>query len=175
MLDFSKNHFELFGLQPRFGIDADTLDRAYRDLQTEIHPDRFAHAGEAEQRLAVQWATRANEAYRTLADPGGRAAYLCQAHGVALNAESNTAMPREFLLQQMEWRDALDEARAAGDRGALCSLRRELNAARAALLAEIGAAIDRDRDYRRAADAVRRWMFVDRFGAEVSSAGDGVA
>lgn len=170
-----KSHFELLGLPERFDVDVGDLQHAYRRLQAAVHPDRYASAGGTERRIAMQLATRANEAYRTLADPGRRAAYLCEAHGVALNAETNTAMPREFLLQQMEWRDALDEARAAGDPGALCSLRRELNATRAALLAEIGTAIDRDHDYPRAADAVRRWMFVDRFGAEVSSAGDGVA
>jgi molecular chaperone HscB len=135
-----------------------------------VHPDRFAAAGDAERRIAMQLATRANEAYRTLADPGRRAAYLCELHGVALNAETNTAMSTDFLVQQMEWREALDEARTRRDPQALAGLSRALCDHRARLLDEIGQAIDTDRDHVRAADAVRRWMFVDKFGLEVASA-----
>jgi molecular chaperone HscB len=135
-----------------------------------VHPDRFAAAGDAERRIAMQLATRANEAYRTLADPGRRAAYLCELHGVPLNAETNTAMSTDFLVQQMEWREALDEARTRRDPQVLAGLARALCDHRARLLDEIGQAIDIDRDHGRAADAVRRWMFVDKFGLEVASA-----
>lgn len=170
-----KSHFELLGLPERFGIDAQELQQAFRRLQAAVHPDRFAASGGTERRIAMQLATRANEAYRTLADPGLRAAYLCERHGVALQAETHTAMGSAFLMEQMSLREALEEARVGRDGKALCGLARVLGAHRDRLLGEISAAIDRDRDYERAADAVRRWMFVDKFGAEVAAARDGLA
>ena len=170
-----KSHYELFGLPERFSIDLAELQSAYRRLQAVVHPDRFAASGDAERRIAMQLATRVNEAYRTLADPGRRAAYLCERHGVALQAETNTAMAPEFLMQQMAWREALEEARQQRDTEVLAGLERALCDHRARLLEEIEAAIDRDHDHRRAADAVRRWMFVDRFGLEVAAAGEALA
>src|SRR5690606_31603262 len=109
-----QNHFELFHLPVSFAVDMAQLARSYHEVQGRVHPDRFAHASETEKRVAMQWATRANEAYQTLRDPFKRAAYLCELHGVDLQTESNTAMPAAFLMQQMEWREALDDARAAG-------------------------------------------------------------
>lgn len=170
-----KSHFELLGLPERFALDPAELQQAYRRLQAAVHPDRFAAAGATERRIAMQLATGANEAYRTLSDPGRRAAYLCERHGEPLNAETNTAMSRAFLMQQMEWREALEEARGTRDAAVLTGLTRLLCDHRAELLGEIGTAIDRDHDYARAADAVRRWMFVDKFGAEVAAAGEGLA
>jgi len=171
----TKSHFELLGLPERFGIDTAELQQAYRRLQGAVHPDRFAAAGATERRIAMQLATRANEAYRTLLEPGRRAAYLCERHGVPLQAETNTAMSRAFLVQQMAWREALEDARIGRDAGALAGLARLLCDHRDCLLAEIAAAIDGEHDYTRAADAVRRWMFVDKFGAEVAAAEDGLA
>jgi molecular chaperone HscB len=171
----TKSHFELLGLSERFGIDTAELQQAYRRLQGAVHPDRFAAAGATERRIAMQLATRANEAYRTLLEPGRRAAYLCELHGVPLQAETNTAMSRAFLMQQMAWREALEDARIGRDAGALAGLARLLCDHRDSLLAEIAAAIDGEHDYTRAADAVRRWMFVDKFGAEVAAAEDGLA
>jgi len=171
----NKSHFELLGLPERYGIDAGALQQAFRRLQSAVHPDRFVAAGATERRIAMQLATRANEAYRTLADPGRRAAYLCERHGAPLRAETNTAMPPAFLMQQMEWREMLEDARRASDRAALAGLAQRLCDHRDRLLDEIALAIDRDHDYPRAADAVRRWMFLDKFGAEVALAEDGLA
>ena len=105
-----QNHFELFNLTPAFNLDLAQLDRAYREVQMRVHPDKFVSAGSAEQRVAMQWATRANEAYQTLKNPLQRATYLCELNGVGLNAESNTTMPSGFLMQQMEWREELCES-----------------------------------------------------------------
>jgi len=171
----NRSHFELLGLPERFELDPVALQQAYRRLQAAVHPDRFAASGATERRIAMQLATRANEAYRTLADPGRRAAYLCERSGEAIRAETNTAMPAAFLLQQMAWRETLDDARRACDRKALAELSAQLGEQRARLLAELAESIDARRDYRRAADAVRRWMFVDRFGTEVAVAEDGLA
>jgi molecular chaperone HscB len=112
-----QNHFDLFNLPPRFAVDAGALDSAYRDVQSRVHPDRFVNATDAEKRVAMQWATRANEAYQTLKNPLARARYLCELNGVDLQTESNTAMPPSFLMQQMEWRERLEEAEHARGAG----------------------------------------------------------
>ena len=105
------DHFTLFGLPPRFALDRSALDARWRALQGEVHPDRFTSEGAAAQRVAMQWALRVNEAYAVLKDPLKRGAYLCELRGAPIAAENNTAMPAAFLMQQMEWREQLDDAR----------------------------------------------------------------
>ena len=103
--------FELFGIPAQFAQDRATLDAKWKDLQREAHPDKFAVQGIAAQRVAMQWSVRINEAYARLKDPLKRASYLCELNGAPINAENNTAMPTDFLMQQMEWREALDDAK----------------------------------------------------------------
>jgi molecular chaperone HscB len=166
-----QNHFDLFHLPQQFAVDLKALDLAYRDVQSQVHPDKFARSPDAEKRVAMQWATRANEAYQTLRSPLRRATYLCELHGVDLETESNTAMAPAFLMQQMEWREALDDARAARDFNALAALDRELADGRRQELDQIGAALDRQ-DYHQAALGVRQLMFLEKFGDEVAAAFD---
>jgi molecular chaperone HscB len=164
-----QNHFDLFQLPPAFALDMRALERAYHEVQGRVHPDKFAHAGDAEKRVAMQWATRANEAYRTLKDPLKRARYLCELNGVDLQIESNTAMPRDFLMQQMEWREALEEAKAEKDIPALERLSAELDDVRSAELAVIGKLLDQQ-EFQAAALAIRKLMFLDKFADEVGLA-----
>jgi len=164
------DHFQLFDLTPRFALDSAALDKAYRSVQGQVHPDRFAAGTPAESRVAMQWATQANEAYRTLKSPLKRAAYLCERAGVAIDAESNTTMPAEFLTQQLQWREALDEAREDRDGASLQALEIETAAQRDRLLGEIGRALDIDSDPARAASLVRQLMFIEKFGTEIASA-----
>jgi len=164
-----ENHFALFGMTPRFTIDAAVLDAAYRDLQARVHPDKFAAATDAEKRVAMQWATRANEAYQTLKNPLKRASYLCELQGVDLAIESNTQMPAAFLMQQMSWRETLEEARDTKDLSALEGVEAELRAARAQQLADIAALLD-DAQYAQAGERVRQLMFIEKFGDEVGRA-----
>lgn len=164
-----QNHFELFHLPQRFAIDPDALDKAYREVQGRVHPDKFASATDTEKRVAMQWATRANEAYQTLKNPFRRAAYLCELNGIDLQAESNTAMPREFLVQQMEWREMLEDANAAQDIDALERLQADLKTARKAELENIGGLLEQQ-DFEKAARYVRQLMFLDRLADEVSHA-----
>jgi molecular chaperone HscB len=161
-----QNHFELFQLPARFAVDMDALDAAYREIQGRVHPDRFVNASDAEKRVAMQWATRANEAYQTLRHPQKRAQYLCELHGVDLQTESNTAMPMDFLMQQMELREALADARAAKDAGALDDLDAQVRGERKARLAAVGELLDAG-DYQNAAQGVRALMFLDKFGDEL--------
>lgn len=161
-----QNHFELFHLPQRFTIDMGALDNAYREVQSRVHPDRFVNATDTEKRVAMQWATRANEAYQTLKSPFKRAAYLCELNGIDLQTESNTAMPREFLMQQMEWREALDDARDSKDLDALDILDADLRAMRNAQVKQIGERLDAH-NFEEAAQGVRQLMFLEKFGAEV--------
>ena len=164
------DHFQLFDLPPRFALDMAALDSAYRDVQGQVHPDRFAAGTAAENRVAMQWATQANEAYRTLKSPLKRAAYLCERAGVPIDAESNTAMPSEFLMQQLQWREALDDARVRRDGASLQALDDGMASKRGGLLSEIGRALDVDSDPARAASLVRQLMFIEKFGTEIASA-----
>lgn len=163
-MNLESNDFELFGIPERFGLERSMLDRRWREMQAEVHPDRFAAEGASAQRLAMQWAVRVNEAYGRLKHPVSRAAYICTLHGAAIEAESNTAMPAAFLMQQMEWREALDEASGVSDVEALSNDVRE---ARAAQLLQIEQLLDRDRNYAQAAQAVRALMFIERFSDDI--------
>lgn len=162
-----QNHFELFHLPQRFAIDMTALDKAYREVQNRVHPDKFSNATDTEKRVAMQWATRANEAYQTLKNPYKRAAYLCELNGINLQTESNTAMPADFLMQQMEWREALEEAKAEKDVDALDALNGDLQNARKAEVAHIGERLDAH-DFAEAAKGVRKLMFLEKFATEIA-------
>jgi molecular chaperone HscB len=165
------DHFQLFHLPASFALDRDALDRAFRSVQSSVHPDRHASGSSVERRVAMQWAARANEAYQTLKSPLKRAAYLCEQAGAPIAAESNTAMPAAFLQQQMEWREALDEVRGRGDGNGLQALDRTIVGERERLLAELQVALDVEHDHLRAAALVRQLMFVEKFATEVGAAG----
>ncbi|MGS1010772.1 Fe-S protein assembly co-chaperone HscB [Achromobacter anxifer] len=162
------DHFGLFGLPARFDLDAQALESAWRAVAAQVHPDRYATASPAERRVAMQWAARANEAYRLLRDPLLRARYLCEQAGVDLQTESNTAMDPEFLMQQMTWREMLDDAR--DDARALADLQAELEQARAVMRATLARLLDQDRDYAAAGLKVREWMFVEKLAEELAHA-----
>jgi len=166
-----QNHFQLFHLPQRFALDMAALDAAYHEVQNQAHPDRFAHASGAEKRVAMQWATRANEAYRTLKNPLKRATYLCELNGVDLQTESNTAMPGAFLMQQMEWREALDEVKESRDSAALEQLEREIRTRYRDETARIGSLLDGG-DFHAAAQAVRQLMFLEKFSDDVAAVFD---
>jgi molecular chaperone HscB len=165
-----ENHFSLFGLPEQFSQDSDALERTWRVLAAKVHPDRYVTATPAEKRLAMQWASTVNEAYRVLKSPLDRARYLCELAGHDVQAESNTRMDGAFLMLQMEWRERLDEAREAGDAGLLDELENEIEQARADMQAAVATLID-GRDDRAAAGAkVREWMFIEKMSREVQAA-----
>jgi molecular chaperone HscB len=161
-----QNHFELFHLPQHFDIDLSALDQAYHEVQNRVHPDKFSAGTDAEKRVAMQWATRANEAYKTLKSPFKRAAYLCELNGIDLQVDSNTAMPREFLMQQMEWREELEDAKGAKDLKALDTLEKQLRTARGTKLKHIGELLNAG-NFADAAQGVRQLMFLEKFGEEV--------
>jgi molecular chaperone HscB len=171
-LDFSRNHFDLFGLPAAFAIDTDQLDRAYRGIQAEIHPDKFAHAGDAEQRLSMQWSTRVNEAYQALRKPFERARYLLELNGIDAMDAKNTSMPADFLMQQMEWREALMEARESSDLTALQMLEKDLKAHAKGLQTQLGSLLDEQRNYAEAANVLRKVRFMDKLLDEIDATYD---
>jgi molecular chaperone HscB len=152
---------------PAFALDAGRLDAAYRDIQSQVHPDRFAHAGDAERRASMQMTTRVNEAYRTLKSPVLRGKYLLELNGVDVAFETNTAMPREFLMEQMELREKLEEAKSAAE---LDAISRDLATERVAIERQIEQKIDREKSFASAGDLVRKLMFLERFGEDIDAA-----
>ena len=168
--DFSADHFVLFGLPAAFRMDGAVLDRAWRELQAQVHPDRYAHAGEAEKRLSMQWATHVNEAYRTLKEPLRRADYLLQKRGIHALGERQTSLPANFLMQQMEWREALQEAQQARDANAIEQLRRTLKREAADLTDLLARQLDEEENWDAAADTVRKLRFVQKLTEDVNLA-----
>lgn len=160
------NDFELLGVPQQFEQSADTLMARWKALQAQVHPDRFASAGAAEKRLAMQWSARANQAYQRLKNPLARATYLCELQGHAIGAEDNTAMPRQFLMQQMEWLEALEEAGSEADIG---PIQQEVAQALERTIAATAEAIDQTHDYAAAVEHIRGWMFLERFMQRVKS------
>ncbi|TAK84717.1 MAG: Fe-S protein assembly co-chaperone HscB [Aquabacterium sp.] len=163
-MNLDADDFTLFAVPAAFAQDRAALDARWKALQAEVHPDRFASQGAAAQRVAMQWAVRVNEAYQRLKDPLKRAAYLCERNGAPIGAENNTAMPGAFLMQQMEWREALDEAREPAE---LERLSAEVTQSRRSVLSGLQRLLDDAHDYPAAAQQVRALMFIERFATEV--------
>ena len=164
-MKLSDDDFTLFGLPQRHLLDRADLDARRRDLQARVHPDRFASEGAAAQRVAMQWAVRVNEAWQRLKDPLSRGAYLCELRGVPIAAESNTAMPGAFLMQQMEWREALEDAVGAE---AVQALDDHVAAQERSLLQALTRQLDEQGDNAAAAAQVRALMFVARFRDDIN-------
>ena len=163
-MNLQSDDFELFALTRQFAQERSVIDARWKDLQREAHPDRFAAQGAAAQRVAMQWSVRINEAYQRLKDPLKRAAYLCELAGAKVNAEDNTAMPAAFLMQQMEWREALDDAQQESQ---LDALEDEVTQARRDMLAECARLLDVEHDAPAAVQQVRALMFVARFADDM--------
>jgi molecular chaperone HscB len=163
-LKIASDDFELFGLPRRFALDRHELDVRWRAMQAQVHPDRFAVDGATAQRVAMQWAMRVNEAYRRLKDPIERAEQLCRLAGVTIDRHDNQAMPREFLMQQMQWREALDDA---PDLAAVQALQLAVEQRRRELVERLGVELDDRGDAAAAAATVRELMFVARFHGDV--------
>lgn len=165
-MNLTDNDFVLFGLPEQFALDRTELDARWRKLQASAHPDKFAADGAASQRLAMQWSVRINEAYRRLREPLSRASYLCELRGAPIDAERNTAMPDAFLMQQMSWREALDDAR--GDADALAALDTEVRRSEHDLLTEVARLLDDEATPAAAAERVRALMFIQKFRRDVA-------
>ena len=165
-MNLLSNDFEIFGVPVQFAQDGAALDARWKDLQREAHPDRFTTADALAQRQAMQWSVRINEAYQRLKDPLKRAAYLCEMNGAPIQAENNTAMPAAFLMQQMQWREDLDEASGVDD---LERMADAVAQARREMLLGLQRTGDEERNFLELAQQVRALMFVERFARDVEN------
>lgn len=164
------NFFELLGLKAQFNIDLSTLETNYRAIQSASHPDRFVTASNAEKIQSMQTATHANEAYLTLKNPANRAKYCLALQGIDAVAETNTKMPHDFLMQQMEWREALEDAKQAKNINALESLLAEMHLDAKTLQLSLVDYLDINKDTIAATDATRKLIFIDKVCADILKA-----
>jgi molecular chaperone HscB len=165
----SQTYFEFFRLPAQFKIDLSLLNASYRKIQAEVHPDKFVTASPAERVQSMQTATLANEAYQTLKHPALRAAYLLSLQGITAISETNTAMPAAFLMQQMEWREELEDAQRARDIAAVEALADTLKAEAKHLQSEFATQFDENKDYSSATDIARKLIFIDKVSADIAS------
>ncbi len=161
------SYFELFGLTPQFNLDLAKLETNYRSIQSASHPDRFVTASPAEKLRSMQTATLANEAYQALKNPANRAQYLLALQGVDAIAETNTVMPADFLMQQMEWREAIDDAKQARNIDALDALLMKMQLEARVLQADLTDLIDEKNNLALATDATRKLIFIDKVCADI--------
>ncbi len=168
--DLQRDFFSLLSLPARFQIDSTLLEQNFRALQAQVHPDKFSHLSEAERRLSMQWATRVNEGYQTLRNPLNRARYLLTLHGVDTQEDSNTAMPVDFLMQQMEWREALEEGKQAKDITVLEEMERRMQKEVKILQQQLAVDLDDSHDYAAASGIVRKLKFLEKLEEEIGSA-----
>ncbi len=166
----TKNYFALFGLNQVFNIDLTALEQQYRKIQSTAHPDRFVSATAAEKLKSMQLATLANEAYRTLKNPATRAKYFLSLQGIDAMQETNTTMPAEFLMQTMEWREALEDAKAAKDISALENLMKTMQLAAKSLVDNLIILFDEKQDNTKATEATRELIFIDKVCADINKA-----
>ena len=165
-----QDHFSLLGLPRTFDVEPQVLESAWKKVALAVHPDRFATRSAAEKRVAMQWSSQANEAYRILKDPMSRARYLCELAGIDLQTETNTAMSPDFLLRQMSWHEQLDQILDQSvDRHVSASMRnllqKELTAAELEITTSVSEYFDQAR-YDLAAAQVREWMFLNKLIAQ---------
>lgn len=113
--DLSQNYFELFGLKPGFDIDPESLHAEQRRLQASYHPDRHVNASERDRRLSMQVASWVNQAFETLQNPVKRARYLLEIGGAVIPDDSSTTSDTEFLMEQLELREAVESCREHED------------------------------------------------------------
>jgi molecular chaperone HscB len=162
------DYFALFQLKPQFKIDRQALESAYLTVQQKVHPDMHAQASDSDKRVSMQLSALANSAYRTLMNPIQRGLYMCARNGVDPQLETNTAMPAQFLMQQIEWRETLDDVRDQPSE--LDQLYKEVEQTRANLLKEVELAIDEANDFELAAKQLRALLFIDKFSVELEDA-----
>ncbi len=165
----SQNYFEFFRLPSQFDIDLSALDANYRKIQAEVHPDKFVTASPAERLQSMQTATLANEAYQTLKFPTSRARYLLQLKSIETLEESNTAMPADFLMTQMEWREAIEEAELAKDVNALDAQRTMMKNTAKSLQQRLATVLIDESKFAEAAQIVRKLSFIDKISADVGN------
>jgi molecular chaperone HscB len=171
-IDLQDNYFQLFAQDVLFRINVAQLDQSYRTLQAQVHPDKHVHLSATEQRVAMQGSTQVNEAYQTLRNPLRRARYLLSLQSIDTEEETNTAMPADFLMAQMEWREAIDEATQDRAVSVLDTLTTKLQQETQTLETQLAVMIDDEHHYQDAAVLVRKLHFLQKLAEALHSAYD---
>ena len=161
-------YFNLFQLEPSFNIDTEALEQTYRALAARFHPDKFASASAFEQKQAVMMSSTINDAYRTLKSPIDRAAYLLKSQNIDADAPEHTSFSPEFLMQQMEWREALMDAQMEQNHDAIRALDQEIQEVQSNLYQDLQQAFE-NQDYESAAQWVRHGRFLNKLRNEIAS------
>lgn len=164
------NYFQFFALPERYSLETAQLESTFRKIQSATHPDRFVNATPSEKLISMQQATFANEAYGVLKNPAKRAKYLLELQGVDAVAETNTALPMDFLMQQMEWREQLEDAKAAGDIDALDTLYATMRKESMQMQHALAELFDNKKDYTGATELTRKLIFIDKVCADIQQA-----
>ena len=162
-----QNYFALFGLPEQFDLDKQVLEAAWLAVQKEVHPDRFVNSSESEKRAAMQWASLANDAYQVLRNPVRRATHLCQLRGHLLNDDAAPAIPSDFIYEQIEWREQLDNASIDSDIEALDMMGARLRERTAGQMLLIRQKLDAH-DFAAGAQEIRKMVFLQKFGEEIN-------
>jgi molecular chaperone HscB len=169
------NYFELFSLSPVYDIDTVLLSERYRDLQRAVHPDKFANASEQDKRIAVQRTAQVNDGYNTLKHPILRAEHMLSLKGIDLSHESTTVKDTQFLMQQMEWRESLEEIKHIEDPDELIDqLHHSFSDYRSQITLQMSQLIgsDEPKTLQDAADLIRKLKFMAKLQDELARAED---
>jgi len=159
-------HFARFDLKPAFRIDLDDLAARYRKRAREVHPDRFADAGEREKRQVLEESAALNDAYQTLRSAPLRARYLLSLQGSEQPLEVTVQDPG-FLVQQMQWREELEELQDSADLAALAAFKQRLKVAQEQLNDAFDACWQEPARHEEAVRLMRRMQFLDKLNHEV--------
>ena len=159
-------HFALFGLTPSFALDLNQLAVRYRELAREVHPDRFSDASDQDKRRVLEQSAAVNEAYQVLRSAPARARYLLSLQGGEVPLEVTVQDP-EFLIQQMQWREELEELHEAADASALTGFKQRLKAAQLALNDTFDQCWQDPAERAQAERLMRRMQFLEKLNYEV--------
>ncbi len=164
------NYFQLFNIEASFDVDLQLLSSSYQTLQKTVHPDKFAHSSEQDQRIAVQKSAQINDAYQTLKNPLQRAAYMLVERGVDMPNEQHSFQDTSFLMRQMELREMLEDVRHSGDvEAALLEVQRVLSTEYLALSQQMRVQISENNAASNSAacDNLRKLKFYQKLNVEV--------
>ena len=168
-LDLSGSFFELFGFPESYSIDENMLVERFRDMQRQLHPDKFASRPESERRWSMQAASVVNEAYQTLKSDLGRATYLLKINGIPIDEETDTRMDPLFLMEQMELRESLETAETSQDPvSALIKIREQLRSA-IDIQKQAFVSASSKKGWEQARIITRQWQFLDKMVREVKA------
>ena len=178
--DAAATHFQVLGVPGAFDVDLPALELRYKDLTKQLHPDRFARADPRARRASLQRSVQLNQAWKTLRDPVRRAEYLLSLAGIDVGTEEGTQrrgadgvkqklpVPHDLLMEIMDLREGLMEARQADDDARVAELAAEVRGRKQAAMAAVGEALrTAPADVDRAARELVGVRYFDRFLDEV--------